>query len=112
MGPGGRIVKLTSVCSRQIFKQCTHPKNKLPRILPDPKPHDKEDCCHNQAELDDEGVEVGGGFGHDVSHQVDPPAGEVVKLDRAIHPELGVLIGVPQQIVAIQALAVGVGVIA
>ena len=112
MGPGGRIVKLTSVCSRQIFKQCTLPNNKLPRILPDSKPHDKEDCCHNQTELDDEGVEVWGRFGHDIAHQVDPPAREVVKLDRAIHPELGVLIGVPQQVVAIQALAVGVGVIA
>ena len=110
---GKRIVKLTSVCSRQISNiKCASPNNNIPRILADPEPHDKEDCRHDQAEFDDEGVEVGGGLGHDVAHQVDPPAREVVKLDRSIHPELCVLIGVLQQVVAIQALAVGVWVIA
>ena len=84
----------------------------LPWIFPDPEPHDEENCCDNQAELYDEGVEVGGGLGHDVPHQVDPPARKIVKLDRPVHPELGVLIGLLQQVVAIQALAVGVGVIA
>ena len=74
---------------------------KLPWVFANPEPHDKQDCCNDQTELYDEGVEVGGGLGHDVPHQVDPPARKVVELDCAVHPELGVLISLLQQVVAI-----------
>ena len=52
----------------------------LPGVLSDPGPHDQEDGGDDQAELDHEGVEVGGALGHDVAHQIDSSARKIVKL--------------------------------
>merc|ERR1719195_246703 len=65
-----------------------------PRILADAGPHDEEDGRHDQAELDDEGVEVGRGLGDDVAHQVDAAAREVVEL---VHAGDAVLAAVPRR---------------
>ena len=51
-----------------------------PRIFADPRPHDEEHAGPDQGELDEEGVEVGRGLRHNVAHQVNSPASEVVKL--------------------------------
>ena len=51
-----------------------------PWVLANPCPHDEEDAGPDQGELDEEGVEVGRGLRHNVAHQVNSPASEVVKL--------------------------------
>lgn len=35
-------------------------------------PHDIDDCSSDQAILDDEGKQIGGGVLHDAAHDVDP----------------------------------------
>ena len=54
----------------------------LPGVLPNPRPHHHQHRRPYQAELYKEGVEVGGRFCHDVPHQVNPSACEIVKLVR------------------------------
>ena len=51
-----------------------------PWVLANPGPHDEEDAGPDQGELDEEGVEVGRRLRHNVAHQVNSPASEVVKL--------------------------------
>ena len=51
-----------------------------PWVLANPGPHDEENAGPDQGELDEEGVEVGRRLRHNVAHQVNSPASEVVKL--------------------------------
>ena len=51
-----------------------------PWVLANPGPHDEENTSPDQGELDEEGVEVGRRLRHNVAHQVNSPASEVVKL--------------------------------
>ena len=51
-----------------------------PWVLANPGPHDEENTSPDQGELDEEGVEIGRRLRHNVAHQVNSPASEVVKL--------------------------------
>ena len=76
--------------------------NFLPGVLANPEPHNQENGRDDKTELYDEGIQVGRWLGHDVSHQVNSAAGEIVELLRAERKSLLELSGIFQQIETVQ----------